>query len=260
MQEFFSKIDSKIYISIGVLLFAILIYMLIKKALNGTLKKNKNISRKKKTYIKLFNSILKYVLILFVVAIILQINGVDVSSLLAGIGIVSVTVGLALQDALKDIIMGINIILDDYFAVGDVIEVNGIEGKVVELGLKSTKIMDVLSNSTYVIANRNISAVMNYSKMLDINIPLPYEEPIENIERVLKDILDQVSKIEGVENPSYENIREFGDSAIYYKIRVYCPRELHLPIKRKINRIIKVELDKNNISIPYAQIDVHNKE
>ena len=259
MQEFFSKIDYRIYISVAIFLVALLIYILIKKALNGSLKRNKNISRKKKTYIKLFNSILKYVLIIFVIAIILQINGVDVSSLLAGLGIVSVTVGLALQDALKDIIMGINIILDDYFAVGDVIEVNGVEGKVIELGLKSTKIMDVKTNSTYVIANRNISAVMNYSKMLDINIPLPYEEPIEKVEKVLNDILTIASKIDKVEDVSYQNIKEFGDSAIYYKIRVYCPRDLQLPIGRKINRIIKVELDKNGISIPYTQVDVHNK-
>ncbi|MBR3002992.1 MAG: mechanosensitive ion channel family protein [Clostridia bacterium] len=261
MQEILNKINPKIYISIAIFISGILIYMILKKALNKLIQKGKgkDIGRKKKTFIKLLDSVLKYVLLIVFLAIILQVNGIDVSSLLAGIGIVSVTVGLALQDALKDIIMGMNIILDDYFAVGDMVKINDVEGKVIELGLKSTKIMDVITNSIYVVANRNISSALNYSKMLDINIPLPYEEPIEKIEKVLNKILKQVSQMEEIESASYQNIKEFGDSAIFYKIRVYCDPEFHLPIKRKINRIIKMELDKNGIEIPYMQIDLHNK-
>ena len=259
MQELFSKISPKIYISIALILGGVLVYMVLKKAINSAVKKGKNISRKKRTFVKLLDSVLKYVLLIAVLAIILQVNGIDVSSLLAGLGIVSLTVGLALQDALKDIIMGMNIILDDYFAVGDVVKINDVEGKVIELGLKSTKIRDIKTKSVYVLANRNISSALNYSKMLDIHVPLPYEEPIEKVEKVLNKILKQVSAMDEIQDASYENIKEFGDSAIVYKIRVFCDPELHLPVGRKINRIIKLELDKNKIAIPYMQVDVHNK-
>ena len=76
-------------------------------------------------------------LILF---IILQINGVNVSSIIAGVGVVSVIIGLALQDALKDIIMGVNVLVDDYFSLGDIVKLDDIEGKVVEIGIKNIKI------------------------------------------------------------------------------------------------------------------------
>ena len=77
----------------------------------------------------------------------MQIYGVNVNSLVAGLGLVSVVVGLAIQDPLKDIITGVNIITDDYFSLGDVIKVDDVEGKVVQLGVRTTKIKDIANGN-----------------------------------------------------------------------------------------------------------------
>jgi small-conductance mechanosensitive channel len=86
-------------------------------------------NRKKRNIFIVANSILKYFLGIISLLIILDINGVNISSLVAGLGVVGIIVGLALQDALKDIIMGKNIITGHFFQVGDVIKYKEITGK-----------------------------------------------------------------------------------------------------------------------------------
>ena len=66
--------------------------------------------------------------------------GVNVKSILAGLGITAALVGLAFQDLAKDLIAGISIILEDQYEIGDTIEVNGFTGEVVSLGLRTTRI------------------------------------------------------------------------------------------------------------------------
>lgn len=198
-------------------------------------------------------------LLIIVSVIILQINGVNVSSIIASLGVITVIVGFALQDALKDIIMGINIVIDDYFSVGDVLKIGDVEGKVIEIGLKSTRMKDINNENIFVISNRNISEALNLSEQLDIDIPLPYEEKVTKMEEIIDKMVEQIGQIENVTKVEYKGLNQFADSAIYYKIRIFCKPELKPQIKRDANRIIKLELDENNISIPYKQIDIHNK-
>lgn len=263
MEEFLSNIMTKEkYISVAIIIIGIIIYFIFKKVIKKFITKNENnpkLNKRKKTYLKLLNSVLKYLLIIIIGVIILQVNGVNVSSIIASLGVITIVVGFALQDALKDIIMGINIIINDYFSIGDVLKIGNVEGKVIEIGLKVTRMKDINNGNILVISNRNISESLNLSEQLDIDIPLPYEEKATRMEEVINIIVEQISKIENITKVEYKGLNEFADSAIYYKIRIFCKPELKPQIKRDANRIIKLELDKNNISIPYKQIDIHNK-
>lgn len=248
---------SILIIGIGAIIYLVF-RQIIKKII---VKDDKDIKthKKKKTYLRLFNNILKYLLLIIVSVLVLQVNGVNVNSIIASLGLMSVIVGFALQDALKDIIMGINIVIDNYFSVGDVLKIEDIEGKVLEIGLKSTRLKDINNGNIFVISNRNISKALNISEQLDIDIPLPYEEKITRIEEIINIIIQEISKLENIIKIEYKGLNEFADSAIYYKIRIYCKPEVKPQVKRSANGIIKMELDKNNINIPYKQIDIHNK-
>lgn len=252
-------INKEICISIAIVISAIIIYFILKKFIKKIIEKqeNKKTSRKRRTYAKLFSSILKYLMIILVILAVLQVNGVNVTSLIAGLGLASAIVGLALQDALKDVVMGVNIIVDDYFSVGDVLKIGDVEGKVTEVGLKTTKLRDVNTNDILVIANRNIGEALRLSNQLDIDIPLPYEEKVKHMEEILHSAMNKIEKLEHVTNVEYRGLKEFGDSAIYYKLRLYCKPDYKAQTKRDANRIIKLELDENNIEIPYQQIDIH---
>lgn len=262
LSDLSNIINKERCISILIIVIGTIIYFILKKIIKRFITRNENnpkLNKKKRTYLKLFNNILKYLLLIIIAVLILQVNGVNVSSIIASLGLISVIVGFALQDALKDIIMGINIVVDDYFSIGDVLKIGDVEGKVIEIGLKSTRMKDVNNGNIYVVSNRNISEALNISDQLDIDIPLPYEEKITKIEKVIEKITEQISKLENVAKVEYKGVNEFADSAIYYKIRIFCKPEFKPQTKRDANRIIKLELDANNINIPYKQIDIHNK-
>lgn len=263
MKQFIEFITNKnIYISAAIIACGILIYLISKRAMKRTLERNKNnpnFDRKKKTYIKLINNILKYVILILVVMAVLQVNGVNVGAIVAGLGVVSVVAGLALQDAFKDIIAGFNIIVDDYFSVGDIVQIGTVQGKIIELGLKSTKLKDVNNGNILSIANRNISEALNIADQIDIDLPLPYEEKIVKVEKVIDGIIAKILEVENVTNAEYKGLYEFGESALYYRIRIFCKPETKLQVRTESNRIIKYALDKNNIEIPYRRVVVQNK-
>ena len=256
--------NDKLMHSIITVLIGVGIYLLIEIVVNKLVdkikKKNKsNKTKKAITYAKLFKSIAKYIILLFSIIVILDINGFNVSSLLAGIGIAGVVVGLAIQDWLKDIIMGFNILVDHYYEVGDIVKIDNVEGKVIELGLKTTKLKDINTQEVYVVANRNISKALIDSKQFDLDIPCPYDKKINEIEDILNIIVTKVKKLNGIEGVEYRGINEFAGSSINYKIRMYANPELQPQLKRDVRGIIKKEFDKYNIEIPFMQIDIHNK-
>ena len=243
--------------SIVIIMISILLYKTIS---NIFIKRSKDISNnKRKTYIKMAKSIIRYIFIIVTVLILLQINGIDVSSMLAGVGIASVIIGFAVQDVLKDIIKGIDIISDQYFHVGDVIKYNDIEGKVLVVGLKTTKVEDIRSNNIVSISNRNIEQVEVVSNLINIDIPIPYEVKVEDAEKAIGDILDRINNIEKVEKCEYRGVNDLADSSIKYQIKVYCEPIYKVQTRRDALRCVLLGLTDNNIQVPYNQIDVHQK-
>ena len=256
--KFFMK--KNVYMTIILIIIGLIVYYILKKLINRYIERHKGeLNNKKITYFNLLRGFIKYFIIIVIGSFILETNGINITSVIAGLGIASVIAGLALQDALKDIIMGINIIIDDYFSVGDVIKVNDVEGKVVSLGLKATKIKDINDGRVLVIANRNISSALIMTNAVPINIPLPYELSLKDAEKKIDEIIREIEKIDNIAKVDYLGIDEFADSAIIYKIVLRVEKDAKLTSKRKANCIIKSMLDEANISIPYTQIDVHNK-
>ena len=230
---------------------------IVKKASNGKIKFM--ISNKSETYLKLISSIIRYIFIIVTLLIVLQINNVNVSGMLAGVGIVSVVIGLAIQDALKDIIRGFSILSDDYFSVGDVIKYNDIEGKVLVIGLKTTKVKNIINQNVVSIANRNIEKVEIVSTQLDIEVPLSYELSKSEAEKVLDECISNIKSKNKVD-AEYKGINKLDSSSINYLIRIQCNPAVKPQIKRDSICIIVETLEKNNIEIPYTQIDIHNKK
>ena len=255
--------SSKFYVTIAIIIIAFVIYKVIEKTIDKVLEKDKEkkrLDRKSRTVFKLITNIIKYVIFIIAVVLILQIHGINVNSLVAGLGLVSVIAGLAIQDPLKDVISGMNIVSDEYFALGDSIKLDDIEGKVIKLGMRTTKIVDFKYGNVYTIANRNISKAVKISEELYIDVPLSYNDDTKKLEEVLRKAAINISKLENVLDACYIGINEFAESSMIFKIKIMCKPEYKLNIKRMANRIIKLELDNNNICIPYPQITIHRGE
>src|SRR5574344_756497 len=262
MENFFSNLTStgKLIDTIIVIVVSAFIYFISKKLLDKALSKNKETLKKnpqKATYIKLFDEILRYIFIIIVVLVVLQLNGVNVTSLITGLGIVGIVVGLALQDALKDIIMGANIISGRFYQIGDVIKFNNITGKVLTVGIKTTVIKDIYTDDIVYITNRNIDKIVNVSDSLYLNIEASYDDKIDRVEEVIAEAIDKIKTYKDVKDCKYLGVTELADSAVVYMIKINCEPIHRLQVKRDALRCFKKTFDDNNITIPYQQIDLH---
>ena len=251
----------RIFWSLIVIIANTLIYSLISHIISRREKKNSRIfsNKRNRTYLKMLKSVCRYVLIIASVIAIMHIFGIDTSSMLAGVGIVGVVIGFAIQDALKDIIKGFDIISDNYYAVGDIIKFNGLTGKVLTVGLKTTKIQEVLSGNIISIANRNIEQVEVVSGNIMIDVPLPYELSVKKAETVLNDAIKEIEKDEDVESVELLGLTELGSSALNYKIKIVSTPEKKGRVRRSALKTIVETLESRKISIPYNQLDIHQK-
>ena len=236
-----------------IIVIGLVIYYFISKLLNN------NKIEKNNTYFVMIKSSIKYVFFILVVLVILQVNGIDVSGMLAGLGIAGAIIGLAVQDSLKDIIRGISIISEKYFKIGDVVKIGDNTGKVLDLGIKTTKIKDVYTDGIVSIANRNIEKVEVLSTSLHLNIPFSYDMKLDEVEKIMNEIKDKVSNIDKVLKAEYRGVTEFSDSSIDYRLYLSIKPEYIIPVRRKILTEILRILESHNISIPYNQLDIHNK-
>ena len=254
--------NNKLISSIIIIITSFILYNLAIKIINSSKKSNKikfMISSKSETYLKMISNTIRYAFVIFTGLIILQINNIDVSGMLAGLGIVSIVIGLAIQDALKDIIRGFSILSDDYFSVGDVIKYENIEGVVLVIGLKTTKIKSTINQNIISIANRNIEKVEVVSTQLDVEIPLSYELPKTKAENIINEIVNNLKNFEEIKSCEYKGINKLDESSINYLIRIQCNPETKPQTKRNSICEIVDTIEKHNIEIPYKQIDIHNK-
>ena len=263
VKEFFSNVmHTQLISSIAVVIISVVVYECIahflrKREKSSNLKMLK--SKKGKTYYRLIISVMRYIFIIVTLLILLQVNGVNVSSMLAGVGIMGVVIGFAIQDALKDFVKGFDIISDSYYNVGDVIKFKDIEGKVLSIGLKTTKIEDIKTLNVISISNRNIEQVEVVAGVLNISIPMPYEVDLKRAEKAVDNIIKDIMEDELINSCEYKGVTDLADSSINYLIQAKCNPEKKLQARRNVLRCILVGLEKNNINVPYNQIDVHQK-
>ena len=133
----FSKFFFSVIVLIVSFLTLFLVQSLIKRYLKHAESKQKQVTRFK-TLSKLLFSLLRYTVFIIAFLIVLSIWGVDVVPAVAGLGIVGLVIGLGAQRMIQDMIAGFFIVFENHYDIGDVVEVKGFRGTVLELGLKST--------------------------------------------------------------------------------------------------------------------------
>ena len=240
--------------SILVIIAAFLLWKLISKIFS---RHDSGLSNSQLTTMNVVRSILKYTLIVLVVLVVLQINSVKVGSILAGLGIIGVIVGLALQDIIKDTIMGMHILTDGFFSVGDVIKLDDKEGIVRSFTLRTTKIELLTTHDMYIICNRNIDRASVTSRQVDIDVPLSYELDVGEARDLMNTIAGKVRVLEGVEDCVFKGADAFNSSSIAYKLRFWCNPVIKPDIRRSVMSVIQDILAERGIRIPYDQLDIH---
>ena len=253
-----------LYICIAILINGV-ISRILEKAVSfkvGHLPHTSGNYKKAQTVLALSKAIMKYVIMIVAFLAILTVYGVNVASIIAGLGLIGAVVGLALQDILKDVFAGMSIILENQYAIGDNIEIDEFRGEVISLGLKTTKVKNY-QGAIKVFANRNITEVINYSlasSLAIVDVSIAYEEDLKKVEKVLNDLAEELtSSLEKLEGPvEVLGITNLSDSSVVYRLTVKTEPLENFQIERKIRRAIKDRFELKKIKIPYPQIEVHH--
>ena len=191
---------------------------------------------------------------------ILNVYGVNTTSIVASIGVAGLVIGLAFQDIIRDFLSGIFILFDNQYTIGDTVSINNFKGEVISFGLMSTKIK-AATGEILILSNSSFNEVINYSidnTILYITLDVSYDTNIDKLEKVLNDLKEDVMKIENVCG-EYKllGISEFSSSSIKYLVSIECKPNTHYQIKRDYLKLIRNAFNKNNIEIPYNKLDIN---
>ena len=247
-----------------IIIVAIIIYEIIKKIIKKVFKfKARGIDSKRLTTIQaLFTNVVKIFVIVISIMMILDVYGIDTKSILASLGVFTAVLALALQDILKDFVAGITIMLEGQYRIGDTITVNAFKGEVISLTLKTTRVK-AYTGEIKIFANRSISEVINHNlddSLAIVDVGVAYESDLAKVEKVLTKLCEKLSnELENLTGPvELLGVNDLGTSSITYRITAKTISMKQYEIQRKMMREVKLELDKNNIAIPYSQLVVHN--
>lgn len=221
-------------------------------------------SKKGKTISKLLVSFIKWVIFLCAIFFTMDAWGADTTTMLASAGVVTLIIGLGSQSLVADILAGIFIVFEGEYQVGDIIIVDGWRGEVIEIGIRSTRLIDAGGN-VKIINNSEIKTIINQTQELSIAkcyVSIGYEERIEKVEGIIADNIDKLKdKIPDiVEGPYYKGVSELAESSVNLLFVAKCKEDDIYQVQRDLNRAIKILFDDNNINIPYNQLVVHMSE
>lgn len=187
--------------------------------------------------------------------------GFDIVSLVAGLGIVGLAVGFAAQSTLANFIAGITILLEQSFQVGDWINMNDQEGRVVLISLRTTHIL-TRDNITVIIPNSNMasSEVTNLTSKnfirFDIRMRIAFEDDIEAARQEILQVLADTDVILNRPETS-ATVAEIGEYGVFFIVRFWVkPAAVaRMPrIKEDLQEKIKRAFDDANISTPYPHM------
>lgn len=203
----------------------------------------------------------KNIVILFGILIALSQLGISLGPLLAGLGIAGFIVGFALQDTLSNFASGMLILIYKPFDVGDFVTAGGVTGKVSHMSLVNTT-FKTIDNQVLVVPNNLIwsSVITNVTaqrlRRVDLVFGVSYADDIEKVEKILADVVDTHELILDTPAPVIK-LHELADSSVNFVCRPWVKTDDYWDVYWDMLRTVKMRFDKEGVSIPFPQRDVH---
>ena len=247
----------KILSAIIVLIIGLFIKALIKKLVTGILKKTKMDEKIADIVIRILDVIMLFIVIIIAVSTL----GINMTSIIAIVTALSLSVTLALNDILANVAGGMVIISSKCFAVGDYIDVGGMEGTVKEVHVTHTRIQ-TMDNQLISIPNKEVSTskIINYTanptRRTRIVITASYEAPTESVKKALMEaITDQPAVLS--DPAPFIYLTGYGESAIEYTMFYWTNSREWLKAKLDITERIREKFKKYDVELTYNHINVH---
>ena len=260
--DMFPKIVSRLLIAGAVLIIGLILLkigkMIIARIARSHGKKSHDAAQRSETFRSIITSVFSYIMFFIMAMVVLGLFGVDVTSLLAAAGVVGIAIAFGAQTLVKDILSGLFIWGERSIAVGDLVSVNGMDGTVEAITIRTTSIRNYNGN-VYTIPNGDIRSLTNMSrgfKRAIVNVPCPYEENQERLVAMVKEeMATAAQEVEGINTvPNVMSIVAFDKNSVRLQVAVVCPVGEHWRIEREIRTRIKARFDREGIIMPHYSI------
>jgi len=200
------------------------------------------IGTKGETLCRLFINLTGYVGMIAFVYFSLYYLGFEPGTLLASLGLLSFAVSLGAKDLITDIIAGLSIVFDGEYQVGDIIDVGGYRGEVLEIGVRTTK-LEGRGGNIKIIGNRDVKNVLNMtrkSSWYPLEISIPANQPLQDIEKMLTEQLPHIGESDPkiLSGPFYRGVTSISKGAITLTIITECNEEDYFSVQRSVNHAI----------------------
>ncbi|MFA5560412.1 MAG: mechanosensitive ion channel domain-containing protein [Acholeplasmataceae bacterium] len=225
------------------------------------IRRRKHKDQRTETITKLINSVIHFVFWFFIVVMILLELGIEIAPILASAGILAFAVGFGSQELIKDLLSGFFIIFEHSFDVGDMIEHQGFKGRVIEIGLRKTKIKN-WKNEIKLVNNGDIRTVINYSIGESIGVVefgVAYGTDLDLfINNDFQELLIKFNEDNEnvVKTPSYAGIVALTEGIMTLRVTFEAKNNQHVGLERDLRLLIMKYCEQHDVKHFFAKLIV----
>ncbi len=215
-----------------------------------------------RSVLSITSSLLKYVAFIVILCWGLAILGVNVSTIVASVGILALIVGFSAESLIADVVTGAFMIFENQYNVGDIVEVDGFRGTVTSIGIRTTCITDPGDN-VKIVNNSAMKNILNRSDKLSRSISeiaVPYATDFEKLENEIPALMDRIYETRQdifKSAPKYLGVQELAESSVILKFVVNVDEKDIYAGARLLNRDLLLGFRSLGVECPFPQVDVH---
>ena len=220
-------------------------------------------SHRARSVISIISSVLKYVAAIVILCWGLSIVGVNVSTIVASVGIVALVIGFSAESLIADMVTGAFMIFENQYNVGDIVEVDSFRGTVTDIGLRTTSLTDPGGN-VKIVNNSSMKNILNRSdkpsRAISV-IGVPYGTDFEKLEREIPALMERIRAAHPEvfkKAPEYLGIDDLADSAVVMKFVGEVDEDNIFSGRRILNHDLLLGFKKLGVECPFPQVDIHN--
>ena len=253
LNMFFGWIDiQKLYASIISLAFFLIVGYIIKRLSYryGVKVMPKNIAGS-------ISNTLFYIFVFFAIFSVLNIFNIDLTGILIAGGIAGIVIGFASQTVVSNLLSGIFLFIDRPAKEGDPVDIEGVGGRIVDIGILSTKIVS-WDGVLHRLPNDKVfkALIKNFSRTtarrVEYKVGISYKSDVEKAKKIILEVING-EPLALVDPGPQVFLESLGDSALILNVRFWAPTPKWFDAKTRVLEKIKVALDENGIEIPYPQ-------
>lgn len=213
-------------------------------------------TRRAQTVGRLVKNVATYAINFIVILLVLGEFRIDLTPLLAGAGVAGLAIGFGAQSLVKDVISGFFVLMEDQFAVGDVVRIGNVTGKVEMIGLRSTRLRS-WTGEVHIIPNGSIGQVTNYSvsnTLAIVDVTVPPEVRVDEASGMIRSALARFDHPGAAGKAELLGVHAAGPNGVVLRVTVECKPNEHFTVARKLNETLRKTFEEQGLEPPYPQI------